>query len=223
MGDARVLGCSGLSFLSGCSISWWMQVWSQGSMQWNIPSILLSGVWGQQGRAATSLIVTTPSECASVSRHEVVLEVFPPQGRAMVPGEEESWERRVLPRRNISSGASVFSREALAVMWKSASLSKCQRHGWPIHLCVLVPLWGTTLAPPQGGVTGPKVSGTRNTLQEGFGRTGWQNPGKPEQQHGEEEADQPTGFCFGLLRLWEDHFWRNGGGSPTEEIFLAFG
>lgn len=62
-------------------------------------------MWGQQGRAATSLIVTTPSECASVSRHEVVLEVFPPQGRTMVPGEEESWERRVLPRRNVSSEA----------------------------------------------------------------------------------------------------------------------
>lgn len=56
----------------------------------------------------------------------------------------------ILWSRKGSSGASVFSSEALAVMWGSQSLSKCWRQGWLMHLSVCQCLFGGQLWPHHG-------------------------------------------------------------------------
>lgn len=43
--------------------------------------------------------------------------------------------------------------------------------------------------------------GAGATIQEGFEGTGWQSPGKLEQQSQGEEAAWPMGLCLGLLDL----------------------
>lgn len=59
-----------------------------------------------------------------------------------------------------------------------------------------------------GGVLASQSSGVWATVQEGFEGEGWQNPGKPEQQHWGEEATWPRGLCFGLLDLLESLIFR---------------
>lgn len=69
---------------------------------------------------------------------------------------------------------------------------------------------GASLGDSSGPTTGrdseavvSRSPGAWATLQEGFEGTGWQSPGKLEQQRQGEEAAWPTGSCFGLLDLLE--------------------